>query len=195
MTSKDDLRLRLGTIATDIEHWRNEANRLRAAAKLPSAASDDALLLSVEEISGGIYRGIETFDELVVDVDRKSHVAAGQVAELGDALRLMLLEITEIGTGLYSLRQGGDMPNELIEFAISANGDRWLLSPAAGDSPAFVEHRANEPSGGSITRTAITVFLAEKPAGPQHGALRQLLEAESIDGQKDGQPASQAFPR
>jgi hypothetical protein len=183
MTNSDELRQRLLAMAADIEQWRSEARRLRDAAQLPGAASDDVLLLSVEETSGAIYRGIAGFDELVLDVDRESHVAAGQVAEVGDALRLVLMEITELGTGLYSLRSGnepreGEMPHELIEFATSSNGDKWLLSPADGGGRAFVEHRANEPSGGAVTRIPVADFLAGKPAGPQHDALRQLLAAE-----------------
>jgi hypothetical protein len=191
MTDTVDLRLRLGAIATEIEHWRSEASRLRAAGQLPDAASDDALLLSVEEVSGAIYRGIVDFEELVAEVDRKSHAAAGQVADLGDALRLVLLEITELGTRLYSLRSAapskhGATPHELIEFATSSNGDKWLLSLAEGNNLAFVEHRANMPSGGAITRTSVDTFLAVRPAGPEHESLRALLTEVSIEKEAHG---------
>lgn len=182
MTSTDDLRQRLLAMAGDIEQWRSESRRLREVSQLPGAAADDALLLSIEETSGAIYRGIAAFDELVVDVEGESHAAAGQVAEVGDALRLVLMEITELGTGLYSLRSSekseGDLPDELVEFATSSNGDKWFLSSAEDDGQAFVEHHPNEPSGGAITRTSVTEFLAGKPSGPQHEALRRWLEAE-----------------
>lgn len=174
-----DLVSRLNGMATDVENWRSEANRLREAARQPEAATDNALLLSLEETSGAIYAGIDAFTELVEDVDRQSHAAAGQIAEVGDALRLLLMEITELGTGLYSLRSRDALSElaepELVEFETSSNGDKWFLVPAAGDQEAFVEHRANEPSGGAVTRTPVTEFLKGKPTGPQHDALRQLL--------------------
>lgn len=190
-----DLCSRLNRMATAVEHWRSEAKLLSEAARRPEAATDDELLFSVEETSGAIYREIDVFDELVKDVDTKSQVAAGQIAEVGDALRLLLMEITELGTGLYSLRssdmsKAGDVHRDLVEFATSSNGDKWLLGPAEGNHPAFVEHRANEPSGGSITRTSVAEFLDGKPAGPQHDALRQLLEDVPASAKRDAQPDS-----
>ena len=100
----NDLSERLRALTAEIAHWRSEAQRLDVAGKLPGARFDDALLLSVEETSGSIYAGIASFDALVVDIDKASHAAAGQIAEVGDALRLLLMEITELGTRLYSLR-------------------------------------------------------------------------------------------
>src|SRR5690606_18049927 len=82
----DDLRQRLTELAKDIQHWRGEVHALRAAKNRPDAATDNGLLVSMEETSGAIYRAIADFDELIRDVDRKSHVAAGQIAEVGDAL-------------------------------------------------------------------------------------------------------------
>jgi hypothetical protein len=182
VTDIDDLRKRLTDVAADIERWRQEASGLRAAMHLPDAATDDALLLSVEETSSAIYLAIENFDELVRDIDRKSHVAAGQIAAVGDALRLVLMEITELGTRLYALRSadpaaGTGKVVEWIELAASSNGDKWHLCMPDGDGQPFVEHHANEPSGGTITRLSIPAFLDERPSGPQHEALRQVLKA------------------
>ena len=103
----DNLSARLSALSTEIAVWRSEAQRLDAAARLPNAKFDDELLLSVEETSGRIYEGIADFDALVVDIDKKSHAAAGQIAEVGDTMRLVLMEITELGTRLYSLRADG----------------------------------------------------------------------------------------
>jgi hypothetical protein len=100
----DDLLDRLRSMATKIASWQKDAQRLDDAAKLPGAKFDDGLLLSVEQTSGTIYGGIATFDELVLDLDKTSHAAAGEIAEVGDALRLLLMEITELGTRLYGLR-------------------------------------------------------------------------------------------
>ena len=102
-----DISERLIALAPDIALWRSEAQRLDAAAKLPGAKFDDTLLVSLEDTSGRIYAGIASFDALVADIDKTSHVAAGQIAEVGDALRLLLMEITELGTRLYSLRSDG----------------------------------------------------------------------------------------
>ena len=100
----DDLSKRLRALAEELTLWRSDADRLHAAAKMQGAKFDDELLVSVEKTSGSIYSGIAVFDGLVSDIEKTSHVAAGQVAEVGDALRLLLMEITELGTRLYSLR-------------------------------------------------------------------------------------------
>ncbi len=99
-----DLSDRLRTLAADITGWREQADGLKAASQLPSARTDDDLLLRVEQTSGSIYGGIAAFDVLVEDVDKTSHTAAIQIVEVGDALRLLLMEITELGTQLYALR-------------------------------------------------------------------------------------------
>ena len=100
----DVLSERLQALATEMASWRAEAQILDVAAKQPGANFDDALLLSLEETSGNIYAGIASFDALANDIDKTSHAAAGHIAEVGDALRLLLMEITELGTRLYSLR-------------------------------------------------------------------------------------------
>lgn len=184
MINTDELRQRLEAIATDIDSWRREANRIREAMKRPGVVSDDEFLVSIEETCGEIYRGIDDFDQLVVDINTSSQTAAGQVAEVGDALRLVLMEITELGTRLYGLRSPDisdttSLTHDLVEFAVSSNGDRWLLRPEDESNRAYVEHRANEPSGGAVTRTSVATFLAGKPLGPQHDALRLLLAAEA----------------
>lgn len=102
----DEFSERLRAFSAEIVRWRAESQRLDVAGKLPGARFDDALLLSAEETSGSIYAAIAKFDALVADIDKTSHVAAGQAAEVGDALRLLLMEITELGTRLYSLRSG-----------------------------------------------------------------------------------------
>jgi hypothetical protein len=186
VTDTDGLRRRLTEMAVDIKRWRSFAVELSDAEQRSGAATDNALLLSVEETSGAIYRAIEVFDELVKDVDRKSHIAAGEIAEVGDALRLVLMEITELGTGLYSLRSRVLLPETSrfpgpVEFAVSSHGDKWILCPAESDGP-IIEHHANEPSGGAITRISIAAFLRESPSGPQHEALRLLLQRQAVLG-------------
>jgi hypothetical protein len=67
-------------------------------------------------------------------------------------------------------------PEEQIEFAASSNGDRWFLCGEGKRGAGFVLHRANPASGGHETRRSVDAFLALKPSGPEHEALRALLQ-------------------
>lgn len=79
----------------------------------------------------------------------------------------------------------------LREFAVSANGDRWLLGKDNVSGEDFVLHRANLPSGGHETRTSVLAFLAQETASPEREALLSLLreargseEASQLDDEK-----------
>ncbi len=102
LSSSHDIADRLHLTASRITQWRRDAERLRAILDERPGPLEPLVMLDVEETSGAIYREIEAFDALLVDVDRKSHAAAGQIAEVGDALRLVLLSITELGTEMYA---------------------------------------------------------------------------------------------
>ena len=102
MTQSSEIADRLRLTASRIAQWKLDAQRLRAILDDRPGPLEALVLLDVEETSGAIYREIEAFDALLVDIDRKSHAAAGQIAEVGDALRLVLLAITELGTEMYS---------------------------------------------------------------------------------------------
>ena len=93
---------RLHLTAARITEWRADASLLRGVLTDSEGPVDPQLLLAVEETTGKIYREIEAFDAMVANIDKKSHAAAGQIAEVGDALRLILLEIVELGTAMYS---------------------------------------------------------------------------------------------
>jgi hypothetical protein len=67
-------------------------------------------------------------------------------------------------------------PEKQMEFAASSNGDRWFLCDQSKGEGAFVLHRANPASGGHETRRSIDAFLDLKPNGPEHEALRALLQ-------------------
>ncbi|HEV7718389.1 MAG TPA: hypothetical protein VGO70_05365 [Arsenicitalea sp.] len=103
-----DLADGLHAIATKIELWRLTAKRLREFSKLADANQtvDQTQLQQVEEISGEIYREIAAFDLIVADVGKLSTESAAELGAVGDALRLVLLEITELGTHLYSISSG-----------------------------------------------------------------------------------------
>ncbi len=69
-------------------------------------------------------------------------------------------------------------PEEQIEFAASSNGDRWFLCGQNRHEGAFVLHRANPSSGGHETRSSIEAFLHLNPNGPEHEALRGILQID-----------------
>jgi len=102
MTQNIEIADRLHLTASRIAEWKRDATRLRGILHQRSGRIEPLIMLDVEETTGAIYREITAFDALVVDVDRKSHAAAGQIAEVGDALRLVLLSITELGTEMYA---------------------------------------------------------------------------------------------
>jgi hypothetical protein len=102
----------LRVIGSKIELWRLAATRIRMLATLADASQtlDEELLMQVEAISGEIYLEIAAFDRIVEDLGKISTESAAQLAEIGDALRLVLLEITELGTHLDSIRSGVNAP-------------------------------------------------------------------------------------
>lgn len=63
--------------------------------------------------------------------------------------------------------------NDIKEFSVSTNGDRWCLDMSGGE--AIVLHMGNEPSGGHKTRTPLADFLKERAGKPEHAALLQVL--------------------
>jgi len=67
------------------------------------------------------------------------------------------------------------MPDEVREFFTSSNGDRWSLGRDEDTGSAFVVHKANRPSGGSVTELDIETFLGRNPDAPEGRALLQLI--------------------
>ena len=99
---------RLRLTASRIAQWQLDAKRLNAILAETPGPLEPLVMLDVEETAGAIYKEIDAFDALLIDVDRKSHAAAGQIAEVGDALRLVLLSITELSTAMYA-RESADV--------------------------------------------------------------------------------------
>lgn len=108
MTDVDVIKNRLRHFGEHIERWRAEATRLRdrAGSDTASSATDAESLVQVETTAGAIYDEIATFKETVLDIAATSPEAAGELAEVGEALHLLLLEITELGTQMYATRSG-----------------------------------------------------------------------------------------
>jgi hypothetical protein len=63
-------------------------------------------------------------------------------------------------------------------FYESSNGDSWSLVWDPTTEARAVMHRPNPPSGGQISYISIKRFLNETANGPEHQALRQLLESK-----------------
>ena len=129
MTDNDEIADRLKLTAARIAEWRRESDRLRAVA---GAVHGRSHLVEVEELSGAIYREIDQFDALLADIDRKSHAAAGEIAEVGDALRLVLMEITELSLIMYRLEAE----------ATGRSDEAPPSAPEAGESPRAAAQRA-----------------------------------------------------
>jgi hypothetical protein len=103
MTDSHDLRATLTHFAENIDKWRAEAARLRAETEGKRGVATE-LLVHVEDTSGDVYREIQAFNTAVAEVSKQSPQAAGELAEVGEALHLLLLDFTELGTKLYSTR-------------------------------------------------------------------------------------------
>jgi hypothetical protein len=80
----------------------------------------------------------------------------------------------------YVLGRQIDAPAATEEhFYNSSNGDSWFLTQDTTTGGRSVIHRPNPQSGGRTSQIAITEFLKEHADGPEHQALRRLLEKGS----------------
>jgi hypothetical protein len=61
----------------------------------------------------------------------------------------------------------------------SSNGDSWFLTQDPVTTARAVMHRANPQSGGQVSYIEIDRFLSEGANGPEHQALRRLLETSA----------------
>jgi hypothetical protein len=67
----------------------------------------------------------------------------------------------------------------------SSNGDSWHLADNAATGAQVVLHRPNPQSGGQPSYIEINKFLAQGSSGPEHQALRRLLEASRVPDQSE----------
>jgi len=96
-----DIRETLKHFAENIDRWRAQTAQLRADTDGKQGVTTE-VLVHIEDTSGDIYREIEAFNLAVTRVAEQSPKAAGELAGVGEALHLLLLDLTELGTGLYS---------------------------------------------------------------------------------------------
>jgi hypothetical protein len=100
-----DVSARLNRTAARIEAWRAQAAQLQAlveAAQITRSVSD-SLLQSVEETAGAIYAEIDAHEALKAELAAENPAAAAELAEVGEALHLVLMEITELSTQMYAV--------------------------------------------------------------------------------------------
>lgn len=111
---------------------------------------------------------IEAVDGLVTHAERQARAI--------DELRSDLLHkqgiVTRIGGGEFQAPAATD---KLREFASSSNGDRWFLGRDDATGVAHVVHRANQPSGGTVTHMELGAFLNRGPSAPEMLGLLKLI--------------------
>ena len=73
------------------------------------------------------------------------------------------------------------MTASITEIYRSSNGDRWQLVRGTEAARMFVRHIPNPSSGGQPTDTAVADFLSINGTGPEHAALRRLLDSTADD--------------
>lgn len=111
MSSNAEIAERLHHFAVHIERWRAEAAKLTllvSQARELEAPVDQ--LVQLEETATEIYADVSSFRDTVEEVAAKSPAAAAELAGVGDALHLVLLEITELGIRFYKATGGAPDP-------------------------------------------------------------------------------------
>jgi hypothetical protein len=108
MSEADELMRRLRPIGDKLVGFHNAAGQLHEEL---NAISDERpitieRLVEIEEICDRIYAEIADFNELYALIDKVSPGAAAEIVEVRDALQLVLMEVTELGTSLYAKFNG-----------------------------------------------------------------------------------------
>jgi hypothetical protein len=89
------------------------------------------------------------------------------------------------------MKQGKWIMENLQEFALSSNGDRWYLGKDETSLRTFVLHKANEASGGTETRSDVQAFLNSDSKGPERDALIAIL---GVSDDKDASEQDSYLP-
>ena len=66
--------------------------------------------------------------------------------------------------------------NQIDDIYRSSSDDLWQLIRQASTGRILVRHTPNASSGGVMSEVSVEEFLAINGSGPEHGALRLLLE-------------------
>ena len=126
---------------------------------------------------------IDAVDGLITHAERQARAIEDMRSDLGHKQGI----VTRIGGGDFrALTSTEPMSTEpmsrelrsadkLREFASSSNGDRWFLGRDEASGVAHVVHKANLPSGGTVTEIALGAFLERGPSSPEALALLRLI--------------------
>jgi hypothetical protein len=108
-----------------------------------------------------------------------SEIAIWKVAP-NTAFRLMRKCPTINGAPHYVLgQQTAPEPASDRLFYESSNGDAWSLVRSPTTGRLVVTHTPNAASGGKVSHVDVGTFLSTNGHGPEHQALRHLLEKAS----------------
>lgn len=99
-----DLARRLEAFLANIAEYRASAKMLATMAAQDTHQVSDEVLLRVEEISDDIRSDVSRLSDLIKSLRAPTATDLALTTEVDDALRLVLLEVTETGTKLYSAR-------------------------------------------------------------------------------------------
>jgi hypothetical protein len=67
------------------------------------------------------------------------------------------------------------MTDDMLEFAHSANGDRWLVGRHQITGLVYVVHQPNERSGGAREEIELVDFLTTDRDHPERSRLLRLI--------------------
>jgi hypothetical protein len=101
-----------------IDAWRGQARQLTqllVPARIEGKVSEE-LHVTIEQTCTAIYSEIETCSAVTKELSETSLAAAAELAPINDALRLILLEVTELSTELYAV---GSRHSQAPDLAIS----------------------------------------------------------------------------
>ena len=150
MTNVQTAQENLDHFATNISKWRTEAERLRLRLDATDAIQpiDPESLVQLERAAGDMYHEIASFKETVANIGKHSPTAANELAEVGEILHLLLLDIIELGTKMYSARSGLGSPiaTSVAEgIPVSKRGSKSIGEDRRRDADALARRKRGSP--------------------------------------------------
>lgn len=130
MPDAEPLTGRLTAVLDKTKRWREDLEVIRAMAQHATAnrAVSEQQLVSVEEISAAVFAEVSTFNAMVAAHGAPSELEGTMIAEVGDVLRLLSLEITELSTRMYAAQSAWALDDGTRTEAPEprpADGDAW----------------------------------------------------------------------
>ena len=111
---------------------------------------------------------IDAVDGLITYAERQARAIEDMRSDLSHKQGV----VTKVGGGEFREPASAE---RLREFASSPNGDRWYLGRDEATGVAHVVHKANLPSGGTVTPIELSAFLNRGPSAPEMLGLLQLI--------------------